>query len=411
VATKLHKKRAATRRAAANTPRARDLRDPAAEMDALLREITAGRTRKIAVFLGAGASKIFGYPLTSELMGRIFGNVARRGASRGGAGDSRRQLIALMDALLPGKRRKREIVPTVTSVLSLLDFSLMTGQALLPSVTIDQTRRARQGLQYEVLKAIPDDELFEDDEVAAFTTFCGWLAALKKPGSAANVAIITTNYDMLSDVAAMELARVRGDFLKWDVDDLARKIDFGFRWVHPHQPEETFLPRPRRPGIALYKLHGSTNWLRCPLCENVYINPNGPIGWLGSSPKSVANLCHCSETQLEAQIVSPSFVRELREPNVVAIWKSALDFLREAEHWVIIGYSFPDEDVAIRALFTRAFGSRYERPRVSVVQLDEKARVNYASFFPADSLRYVTGGMELLLKRWETLQADRRRRR
>src|SRR5437868_2119286 len=115
--------------------------------------------------------------------------------------------------------------------------------------------------------------------------------------------------------------------------------------------------------------------------------------------------CHCSGTRLEAQVISPSFVRDMRAPNLASVWKSALDFLREAEEWIVIGYSFPDEDVALRALFTRAFGTNGRNPRITVVQLDDKARVNYTSFFPKRSLTYLTGGLDLLLDR---LKAPRR---
>ena len=212
---------------------------------------------------------------------------------------------------------------------------------------------------------------------------------------------------MISDVVAMSLAQVRWKtfrglphFRIWSLGDLARKVDFGFRWVRSDRKKEEFVPRPAQPRIALYKLHGSTNWLRCPLCENLYITPNAPTTWSKGGKGSWWNQCHCSDTRLEAQIVSPSFVREMREPNLVAVWKSTLEFLREADHWVIIGYSFPDEDVGIRALFTRALGSKRELPKIGVVQLDEAARVNYESFFPDGSVRYITGGLPLLLNRW-----------
>jgi len=219
------------------------------------------------------------------------------------------------------------------------------------------------------------------------------------------LAMITTNYDMISDLAAMYIADVEGNYRIWSLADLARKVDFGFRWVRPdNKTKQKLFPRPKHPSIALYKLHGSTNWLRCPLCENLYINPHGPIEWIARGKENAPyNQCHCSETRLEAQIVSPSFIREMREPNLIAVWKSTLDFLREADHWIIIGYSFPDEDVGIRALFTRAFGSASDQPKIKVVQLDDAARINYESFFPDGSVQYLTGGLDGLLDRWKNV--------
>jgi hypothetical protein len=95
---------------------------------------------------------------------------------------------------------------------------------------------------------------------------------------------------------------------------------------------------------------------------------------------------------LEAQIVSPSFLRSVRDPNLLATWRNALDLMRESEHWLIIGYGFADEEVAIRALITRALSSREKPPRVSVAKSSQKALPNYESFFPNDKFQYYTGG-------------------
>jgi hypothetical protein len=90
----------------------------------------------------------------------------------------------------------------------------------------------------------------------------------------------------------------------------------------------------------------------------------------------------------------------MREPNLTAVWNSALDGLRAADRWIIVGYSFPDEDLAVRAMFTRAYGSRSNAPEIFVVQRDEQAHVRYKAFFDPKSLKYATGGLADLLERW-----------
>jgi hypothetical protein len=111
-------------------------------------------------------------------------------------------------------------------------------------------------------------------------------------------------------------------------------------------------------------------------------------------------MCHCSPTQLEAQIVSPSFLRDMREPNLLATWKCALDLMRESDEWVIVGYSFPDEDVGVRALFTRAYGARKKPPHITVVQHDDLALARYEAFFGPERLTYCTGGFAAFLEEW-----------
>lgn len=372
---------------------------PAAER--LLRALADRSHRKLAIFLGAGASKPFGYPLTRELMFAILeGLKARKILTERGSRKRRAQpeydtLLAFLGELMPGERPS-DRVPSVTSVLSLLDYSLNTGQALLAGRTIEETRSARRLLERALLEVIPDEEWFTPDEEDRFDVFAGLLRRIRDLRPAGGLGLITTNYDMLVDLAAIYAAEVDGEVGKWSFDDLAGKVDYGFRWLRADTEEETLVDRPSAPRISIFKLHGSTNWLRCPLCENLYVNPNGPIAW-DAFTVDADNKCHCSKTRLVPQIVSPSFVREMRDPNLAAVWKSALDLLREAEHWVIIGYSFPDEDVAIRALFTRAIGSRPGMPRISVVQPDDRARLSYEGFFPEHSIDYLSSGFEDLL--------------
>ena len=376
------------------------------QMDKLLHDLARSNRKPIAILLGAGASATFGYPVTRQLMLNIF---RRLQSSKNG---DRKALYDFLCELLPGERLSKERMPLVTGVLSLLDHALSTGQSLLPKRTMEQTRHVRQLLEQELVESIPDWEDFGPEEESSFDNYCGWLSRLLETRPTGGMALITTNYDMIADLAALTVAGVKGGYGNWNIKDMGKLVDFGFRWVLPDRNKEIQVQRPVRPRISLLKLHGSTNWLRCPLCENIYVHPNAPIASVAFVRKTTpANTCHCSATRLEPQIVSPSFVRQMRDPNLIAVWKDALDFLRKSDHWVMIGYGFPDEDVAVRALFARAFSSRDEQPHISVVQLDKAAEVNYESFFKNESFTYLTGGLNLLLSRWEKINALRRRRR
>lgn len=73
--------------------------------------------------------------------------------------------------------------------------------------------------------------------------------------------------------------------------------------------------------------------------------------------------------------------------------------MRTSDEWVIIGYSLPPEDIAIRSLLVRAFHARGDKrePRIRVVQkgenLDMQSR--YKLFFP--KCEYISGGLETML--------------
>jgi hypothetical protein len=177
--------------------------------------------------------------------------------------------------------------------------------------------------------------------------------------------------------------------------------------------EGVVYPRPNKASFGVYKLHGSLNWLRCDLCDNIYVNPVGAIAylsfllgdeverrkrgdpWLEHLEDSGANKCHCGYRPLRHVIVAPSFVRAVRDVILLEIWRNALEALRQAEEWIIIGYSIPPEDVAIRSMLLRAYRGRDtgQRPRVTVIQREKKEPElsRYHLLFP--NHQYVAGGL------------------
>jgi hypothetical protein len=228
-----------------------------------------------------------------------------------------------------------------------------------------------------------------------------WLMALSStPGD--RVTLISTNYDIEVEQAL---------YTRLGYDTVFDQVDFGMRVREPGQG--TVYRRPADACFGVYKLHGSLNWLRCDVCDNVYLNPLGAIAylsfllgdaaagrpqeqaWLADLKASGADQCHCSYRPLRHMIVAPSFVREVRDPILLEIWHNALEALRQADEWIIVGYSLPPEDVAIRSMFLRAYRGRdtQSRPRIVVVQLEKKEPecTRYQLLLPEHC--YKTGGL------------------
>jgi hypothetical protein len=141
------------------------------------------------------------------------------------------------------------------------------------------------------------------------------------------------------------------------------------------------------------------------VCDNIYVNPVGAIAYLSfllggeaGAPERGdawlkdlwdwgANECHCGHRPLRHVIVAPSYVRDVRDPVILGIWHSALEALREANEWVIVGYSLPPEDVAIRSMLLRAYQGRdgESKPRITIVQKQrqEPELTRYRLLLPA----------------------------
>jgi hypothetical protein len=375
-------------------------------------KVIARRTGNVAVFLGAGASKTFGWPLTNQLLPIILDGLIKDDLfedvriNRPADNAADRALLAkALTALCPGMEltksyleKNKDRLPLVTSLLSMLDYSLSSGQSLVSGLSADETKSARVFLERAIFESIEHQETAtsrnnwpprEPNELA--TQLVQWLDQLRPKTT--SVGVLTSNYDL-----AIEKAWGFSRHLMSATDDA---IDFGFDWIWPSNlyPEE-IISRSDSPTRRLYKLHGSTNWLRCGLCDRVYINPDVGIAAYAYKRKSTPNSsCHCGHGKLEVQIVSPSFVRDMKAPNLISVWQQALNWLRKADDWIIVGYSFPDEDLNIRSLFTRAFASGDDWPHVTAVQFgaNDQTRMRYEAFFPLEKLTFLDGGLEMFL--------------
>ena len=405
---------------------ARELRQQADQLEAQARDLVArevcreaakdvrSRDGKVAVFLGAGASKTFGWPLTNELLPIILDGLIsndlfaddRINTPAQNAAD-RRLLKKTLLALCPGMRIRRQFLneskdklPLVTSLLSMLDFSLMSGHAIVSGLTPEELTDARILLERGIYEAIAHEEEEAEkhywpprhsNELAPQLT--SWLDRIRRDQK--QVAVITSNYDV-----AIEQA---WGFNRYSMPQISKVgLDFGFDWTWPsaaYPPD--VLVRPEKPKRRLYKLHGSTNWLRCGLCDRMYIDPSLVDIAIYAYDRETRqrNMCHCGHAKLEVQIVSPSFIRDVQSPNLISVWQRALNWLRQAEDWIVIGYSFPDEDLNIRSLFTRAMASMDSPPYMTVIQFgsNEQTRIRYETFFPKEQLKFLTGGLEAFL--------------
>ncbi|MGJ5815174.1 hypothetical protein [Paludibaculum fermentans] len=346
---------------------------------------------KTTVFLGAGASKPFGYPLTAEILPAIRRRLGVEAALFGGndiehAAEARLKL--LLPAVLPGFYDEALELPMITDLLSLIDYSLAAGRTLIPGRPAAHLLELRTLLDWALLSVIEPDSKSALLTHPLLESFCNWLNA-HGGASGEPIGVISTNYDI-----AVERKLFSPYTSHYAVGQV---FDFGMRWRDP-DIFGLYSP-PLQPAYRFYKLHGSLNWLRCENCEHIYINTFGAISNLAFQERSVFNTCDCGHGPLSTVLVAPSMVRDVREPNLLGIWTHALEQLRTSQDWLIIGYSMPAEDIAIRSLLIRAYnGSGRTRPRIRIVQRDESRSTlsRYKQFFP--DCEYLTGGLEGFLQ-------------
>ena len=350
-----------------------------------------------AIFTGAGASGAIGYPLTKQLLPRIRKEIASGElfADTNGTdidAEDRSELKRLLIRLMPAfERIEDKDLPLVTDVFSQVEHAIESGTAL-PAGDQPELRRLRDLLKQAITDVILGDyntefnPLIEEDrqQEATMEKFVDWLQRL-----GGDAGLITTNYDIGLEYELFN--RVGHDAL----DDT---LDLGFDWRDVLTNE--VRTRPRHPSFRVYKLHGSLNQLTCPLCGHVYFNRYDAIADEAFRRElSDANSCICwGNARLSLNIVAPSMVRQMLDANLLSVWRSAMEWLRTARRWYIIGYSLPPEDIAVRSLLIRAYSMRRPNeppPDIVVVQNSDDAKARYLTWFP--DCEYVVGGVEKFL--------------
>jgi hypothetical protein len=286
-------------------------------------------------------------------------------------GDAKRlEFLQSIKELVPGTVSRQQM-PSIVDLLSLIDYALAEGFAILPNGGAAKLRRSRSLLEAGLIA------------VLARCTYSHFgLDKLKDVLLQSETCVITTNYDFLPDLAIRPLLSEKA------------AVDYGMPWRDPMNG--TVVQRPEKPDFRLFKLHGSVNWLGCPFCENIYVNQSANIALLDTDDDKnqygEATTCHCGYAPLRRVIVSPSLSRGAYQTQLRTIHLAALEALRTATEVYIVGYSLPIEDLMVRSLFLRGISNQPPKIKLHVYQVSDEARFRYDMHFP--DYEYFTSGFD-----------------
>ena len=363
------------------------------------------------MFLGAGASKAFNYPVTKEILKIIINDI--RSAElfsdadiNPGQAELYRLLVKeLIINLSPGLRGifekndpvNEDKLPLITDLLSqaehlynnehaLADFNFDIKNALLGKInTLNERWNLKDVitlLEWSIIKAINKDGNTRETKL---NKFINWVRHTNKSEDAF-ISIITSNYDYSVEWNLLEYG---------EGNDAHNLIDYGFNWRDVAEDDGKVYLRPAKPLFRVFKLHGSTDWLKCARCGFIYINPTVDIYDLAfSNERKNANMCHCGYWPLSPVLVTPSFSRTVKDTNLSQVWRNTLELLRTADEWIITGYSLPGEDLDIKSLFIRALKGRRKPPIIKVIQQSRNSETKYDYFFGAGNYEFKEGGFE-----------------
>lgn len=309
---------------------------------------------KTAVFLGAGASAAEGAPIQNDLFKRYFKSVNRR-STRVVPGKTESAMKAhlsdffkeMFDINVAAANLDKVTFPTFEEALGLLDLAELRREAfkrfeLEPFGWYgDRIRLVRELIVLAMAKAIHDSlkrskHLHRD-----------LVHNLKNKHLLPDTVFITTNYDILIDNAISSLSPTSP----------GANLDYGVEFLNSSRGEWV---RPNPQAVPLYKLHGSLNWLYCPTCNGLTLTPyvKGVVSLITDMPKLGEALCRSCSAIMTPIIVPPTFYKDMSRVFLGVIWNKAESVLREAEHIIFCGYSFPDADIHIKYLLKRVQTNR-----------------------------------------------------
>ena len=170
------------------------------------------------------------------------------------------------------------------------------------------------------------------------------------------VSVISTNWDILLDNSIYNAIKKTNELGVVDYCCYISSYD---------KNDETVKPGLEILGkggfnVKLLKLHGSLNWLQCPRCHRIYVKFNQKIAMNPFSDIEKPSCTHCnnnfgklSSHNLNANLIMPTFLKDLSNPQYKIIWQNAGIELSEAKKIVFIGYSLPQADFEMRQLLSR----------------------------------------------------------
>jgi hypothetical protein len=287
------------------------------------------------IFLGAGATKSVGGPLTNEILREML-----YGSTQAKTPPLLREFVEKffhVNAATPVEQ-----FPGLPLLMSLLDTALDRRQAFHPDWELTRVSELRQAIEIgmfdlleETLRRVPTNNHY------------GLLQKIYP--APAEPCVVSTNYDLIIDTAMMYVSE-------------PRTPDGGL--PRYHIPFRTpFYGSVERFGTLL-KLHGSLNWLHCRTCQRMEIGPTVSRLYVKVLQRLLTDFdmsytpggdkCPSCGTGLRQLMIAPTHLKDYRNPHLAQVWYEAERVLREASKVIFIGYSLPDDDVEVVYLLKRS---------------------------------------------------------
>ena len=318
---------------------------------------------RLVLFLGAGFSKPFGFPLMREFS--MFSQDL----------PGYEEHILCLHACIEYVQRTlayiQDDIYNVEYLMSILSMAAITNPQQTfrigkKKVTISAAVRTLKELIWRVYTKFNIDPRFISE--GSIQHFTRALQMLYKNEKGNEIDIVTTNYDLLPEMLMLAIDKLPGP---------------------PEQSEELKIPATRAlPSYAilnktkdiyqngsrqnLHKLHGSVNWLvHKSSSKKIYCYRHAYEVTGAARLNFIPYLALEEKTFLPEGyapiIIPPSMLKEYKIPVITKSWQRASQAIAEADHIVFIGYSFPPSDVVMKYFLGTSLANNRSGCRISII--------------------------------------------
>ena len=300
------------------------------------------------------------------------------------------RLQSFIRTMFPHWRKGRNF--TLEELLTLLD-SVANQNRPFAGFSLDHLKQLQADFLFGINEAI--SQLIVASNISVVESFEQYMGlVLPFLNSLENTdAIISLNYDTLID------GRIGDGLFHNDIftrinhqGSVSDRANYGFDPRYALVDKKKPSQYRSFPFVPIYKLHGSFNWLYCRQCKQIdvtLINPKNQRLLPYDASSGSLGTCPDCKSAFEPVIITPSLIKEYKNPYLKRIWAKAKRALARADEIIFVGYSMPDADMILRTMFIESIVTNRSKravvPTISVVDYSQsdngKVKRQYERWF------------------------------
>lgn len=330
---------------------------------------------KICIFLGAGASAAENLPIQNEIFSRYFKYTLPKHPNS----EMNRKLVSFFKEIFDIDVLNDNIdeinFPTFEEVLGILDMADQRKEAFknFGTDTYNNKNNSINLLRQYLILLTANSINNAYEESNKYHELL--LNNLLKSNRLLDTTFISVNYDIHIDNTISKL---------YDKDKMPVMLDYGIDFTNFDYKESSWR-KPEGESVKLYKIHGSLNWLYCPVCSSITLTPyEGGVMRILNNQKE-ATCLNCSEYTVPI-IVPPTYFKNMSNIYLSSVWNKAEHAFRTSDVIIFCGYSFPDADIHIKYMLKRVQTTRSDRPLKFIVINNHKNKL--LSALKKEEMRY-----------------------